>query len=507
MATISKPFEDENEQDQPAASQPQQIGTPQGGGTVGSSMSAPSKPGTGTSSGSFNNIQKYMNANSGFNQAGGGLAGKVVGNINQQANTTKQNVQGAQSAFNQQASQNVGQFNNPELLKQAFQDPTKFAQDENNVASFAKARDAAYTGPKGFQDLSGQQNLANLQSQTAGVNDLVKQGQSEGGRFNLLKQMFGKTGYSSGQQNLDNLLMQGNKGQLDQLQGSRRIAADATKTLGSGQQAAQQAAEQNANLANQVRTNTRNQLNKSVLDQSTDVDARTAAADAAQKAATEQFKKNLAEGKMSRADATRFGLSDQTNLYNLDLNQFANQAAAAGGVNAQTVANQDDYNKFAALNKLMGGNASVPSAVANSRASQILSSFSDPTQAGKALGGNAYNFDPSQLLNQIAGTKANYDQQSDLFNTNIRQAQESGRQINSKYDSFLSPDNLNRQFRLQDFNSLTDRNNAIQKYTSDVNRNRAQELSGDTAKQQEYTNKMKQLENLINPYKKLQYLD
>lgn len=397
-----------------APSEAPTIGGSQESGVVtpggGASTAAPTSSG-GTSSGRFNNIRKYLDANKGFKAESGGLAGQIAGNITNQASQVQQNVQKAGQAFNQQAQQNISQYNNPDVVKQALADPNQFAQSADNLAKFSAIRDASYGGPKSLQDLSGEQGLARLQTQAANVSDQVKQGQSEAGRFNLLKNMYGKPTYTAGQQNLDNLLLQSNPEQLKRIQASRQTASNVNRNLQQSEQSAQQQAAQAQAQAAQIQQTTRGLTNQAVQDTQKSVQDQLPAAQAAQQKAAADFANQIKSGYISPEDLARFQAADPRlqsgmELYGANLLPYVQ---TAGDIRAETIATPEQYQRFQALGKLLGNTA-------NDQASATLSQFSNADLAGKT--GPKYNLDVNRALGEIENRKAQYDSQ----NADIQQA-------------------------------------------------------------------------------------
>lgn len=469
MATVEN-LDDDSGSTTSGQGQSTQSNAPTVGGPQAAGPSTPGGNGGGnngsnprsvqTSSGSYNNLQKYMDANSGFNAQGGGLAGKIVNNVNDQAQGLQSNLQGAQNAFAQQSQAAAGSFNNPNMVSQALADPNAFVQDPNNVSAFNNIVNAKYTGPNSFQDLSGQQNLSNLQAQGNNLNDTVNQAQSESGRFNLLKQMFGNNNYSAGQQNLDNLLIQGNQGQLKQIQAVRPTAMNATTNLNNANNAAQAQANQYTQQAANVASDTQNQLNQSVIDQNTALTNAATAAQAKQQSDLQNLYGSLSQGGtvnpnlfssvggstsntanqlqalqdynqlggifqnqiMQPLNATGYSdalykqhqgdpdwmelnaignhvgtINDALGANQVNLNAGDGLFTAAPSATAQTIASSADYAKLAALNQLMGGTGTTPGSVANTQASGLLAQYLP--NAGQA---GTYSSQPDVSINTPA---------------------------------------------------------------------------------------------------------
>lgn len=364
----------------------------------------------GTSSGNYTNLQKYMTANQGFNN-GQGLGAKVVNNINQAADQTKQQVNAAGNAFQQQAQSQINTWNSAQpLVQQAVADPSTFVQNNDNVAKVTAARDAQYTGPKSLQDLQGENNLANLQMKTQNVNDMANQGQTESGRFNLLRQMFGNQNYSRGQQSLDNLLVQGDKDQLRQMQATRQVAGDTANTLNAAQQQAQKTAADATQQAQQVQTDTRNAFNGAINTLDTSLQSKVDAGNAL----NQRLKDEVAKGTISAADAKLLGLQASTTdrLYTDDV--YANKSGKVG--------TWDDYNTDEVNNMLNAWSAPMGDAYQEYQAAHgpitsddLFNSNSALNQYindkinnyGKVTDIENYGVDIGHYLNNMAATKQN----------------------------------------------------------------------------------------------------
>ena len=156
MAYVQKP--DNTDPNAPATDGSQQSGSLQGangGVSVSGSSDSGSNGSSGTSkdglpqyapaptkSGSFNNIQNYLDANSGYNN-GQGLAGKAYNTLKDQQQKQESAIGGAANQFQQdttQAGYGQGGTYDPSkvsnFVQQATADPTKFAGDDANVKQY-----------------------------------------------------------------------------------------------------------------------------------------------------------------------------------------------------------------------------------------------------------------------------------------------------------------------------------------------------------------------------------
>jgi hypothetical protein len=300
-------------------------------------------------------------------------------------------------------SQATAQPQNTGVLGKVFSNPLDL--NEMEAAKVKAMRDAAYTGPKSFADLQGQRNLGALQVQTQNVGDLTKQASNEKGRFNLLNQMFGRQGYSGGQQKLDNLIIQGQQDQLGRLSASRRQAAQATNALRQGEASAQVQGKELTNEANQVRDTTRNVLNKSVLQTDQDLQQRVNDTQGELGAQRKAIYEGLKSGEIDPATLQKLGLSEGMNVY--DVFQKDPLAFVHNGADPtkQAIASKQDYDRISRLKDLVGG-------AANEDASKALGQFGqyDPNSSFDAS--KYFNLDKGALENAIQQRKSDFERGS-----------------------------------------------------------------------------------------------
>lgn len=210
-------FDDELDKDDPNNPQaPQLAGATQVmGGQQGQGVAAPKGP---SSSDKFQNLNSYLDANQG-NQFGENFAGKVNQDV---ANAGTAQVQ-AKNQFQNLADQGaVGE--NKDLVKSAVANPTGFASNSDNVALFQAQKNAQYKGPSSFADSSDAYQKA--AGATTKALDVADKAQTEGGRFALLDNYFGKPQYNQGEKSLDNLLISGNSNANQSIAQAQKNAQD-----------------------------------------------------------------------------------------------------------------------------------------------------------------------------------------------------------------------------------------------------------------------------------------
>lgn len=340
MASILNPLDKEKDEEQQSGA-PQQVGGAQSA-TLGAGTGAPA---AGTKSGRFTNISNYLQANSGYNKAGGGLAGKIAGNINNQGQAVKQEVGKARDEFNTAAQQNRVGYDEG-TVNNALNDSTNFAQNAQNVDKFQQQLNAKYQGPQGIQ------NAEKVQNNAQNLQNLTNQTTTEGGRFGLLKNMFNKPTYTGGQQKLDNLLLQGNQGQLKNLTGTRQLGNQVVNEVNTTNQKAIEEAQKYKDEAAATSQQTREQFLNSLTGFDTGLNDRANQLNIDREQMYQDALKTTGNNIVSEDDLSRFGLAKGQSLYGANLKDYLmKNNLEANSVNAAT---SDDYTKAAALRKLAG---------------------------------------------------------------------------------------------------------------------------------------------------------
>lgn len=201
MAQIYNPWDNEKDKQK----QQQQVGTFNAGTTSSAAPQQKTQPTQKPQgSGLFTNIQKFANQNQGLGQ-------QVGANVQNQANQASDKFTNIQSQFEKQKEGLQGTLQQGQQFQQQLQqDPTKI-QDVNtfrNLAQGALQQDVQGLSQYGQQAGDVQQKIGQTLQDVG----------TEQGRFGLLKNMFGGkkygTGYSQGQQTLDQALLQTQAGDL-----------------------------------------------------------------------------------------------------------------------------------------------------------------------------------------------------------------------------------------------------------------------------------------------------
>lgn len=200
-------------------------GTQTVAGSMGAASGATPAPsaqdrGKPTASGSWTNLDTYLqsNAGQGFGEKVAGKVGADVDQASGQIDTAAQEFKGRSDAGTTRADES--------LMASVYEDPTAVANDPGKLEAFKKQRDATYAGPSNFSDTS------DLYGKTWGAVDSASQkakgSNTEGGRYALLDNYFGRADYSQGQKGLDNLIVANDPNSRQAFE-NVRASADAAK--------------------------------------------------------------------------------------------------------------------------------------------------------------------------------------------------------------------------------------------------------------------------------------
>lgn len=287
----------------------------------------------GTSSGRFTNIQNYINANK---QGAQNLGSNVAGNISNIGNEAKTGLQQSQNQFDTQANQGrlvrgVSDVQANNVINNAGQSIYNGGTNANQdaIKNFQRISGGQYLGPQALE------NTETLRSQAQNAKNLGELAGTEGGRYQLLRQMYGNPQYSAGQTALDQLLL-GN--QTGQLKGARQLVSNLPQNV-------DQAAQQSANRANAYQLES-NQIGKDVTANlnkqltASDNDLSNTLANTTQKendlqAAYNRTLQDLANNEVTKSDFDRLKIGNYFNEGNQD----------AGGSLTRFDVNLPDYIK------------------------------------------------------------------------------------------------------------------------------------------------------------------
>lgn len=325
-------------------------------------------------SGSFTNIKSYINANA---SAAPQLGQKIENNVSNSANAIKQGIDQSQNQFNQNA-QNVGnQLNQGQnYVNQINTDPNQITGNQAALSQFRQLQNNTIAAPG--SNLTGQEGQP--------IQDYAKQSGTEQGRFQLLSNMFknpAKT-YSQGQQNLDQLILQGSPNVANQLQTNLQGQAQGLQNQASqAQQAQKQAITNLTQLGAQDKQNIAGALGSwgsaaagtnpasngagalgnlysqlSTAQQAAQTGEQNQLT--SQQAAINAVKSGTATDADKTLAAQALGVAQGSRLYGMDLSPYAAQLQLTNpNVSMADVANQKQAANVAALSQLANQNISL----------------------------------------------------------------------------------------------------------------------------------------------------
>lgn len=378
MAIIQQQNDPNNQQNQqkssaPASSGPQSM-------TMPSPMNAPSqvnqsdqstKP--SASSGKFTNVQSFLGANQG---AGNRMATNVSSNVSDKAASIRQGVQQAQTNFQQQATPEQQRLQQGQtLVSNAMNNAQEFVKDPNQLQQFSQLRQGQVAQLQNPQDA-----LAQQQQQAQELQKTVQSGNTEEGRFGLLKQAFQGPTYGKGAQRLDQLLLERDTQAPGQNMLQQKLQAaygnvdkDVSNELTGEQQqikSIQDLAKQRQDEINQglgdidkggLIGGLASDLNKRIQAQNAlyskdsvgDLQSRLAAISAGKDKYTDASGQEK-DVSLTQDELDRMGLKADQSIYNTNVSDYLNNAAIGRQFSKEEVANQDDYSKYNALQQLAG---------------------------------------------------------------------------------------------------------------------------------------------------------
>lgn len=315
-------------------------------------------------SGSFVNLQKYIQANKPKTQQ---LQQKITSGITSQAQKTRQELaQKRQQTESQYAQEEKRLQEAKPFYQQAFQKAGTGELSEQDVQRFrglAEGKQAELATPE-------------LQRQRASAESLEKRARELGtsaGRQQELARTVGKQSptYTAGQQSLDALLLSGDrKGRTQALRQVRGATQGLESQVGQLSQQAQARREALRGMARQRSQEIQQLLQQgqgegieeqvgqrglSDIEQALQARREEAAARAPEELAA--FRERVKSGALTQEDLNRFGLKGGQQLYDINLGDFI--AGAAQVPTLAGVASPEEVRRYQALQRLAGGQGGI----------------------------------------------------------------------------------------------------------------------------------------------------
>lgn len=354
MAYVKNPNEDNEDQtsiatrgsDAPAADSSGSSGT----------TSATAAPQTPSSSGSFVNLQRYLDTNQ---QQSQDLAGRVGSQIGEK-------VAGAESAIKNYgdtgdtAIKSGTATYDPNLVSKAISTPEGFNDAEK--AQLANLRTGTYGGPADVTSFG-------TPNEVGSVTEYGNLGKSAGGRQELLRQLPGATQYAKGGISLDQLLLQNSEPARQSLEQSIATTAPVQGEFTTAQQRLAQAIKNAQVTSSQTGQQVTGELTGALGSQQQTITDRLNQQRAQQEQQAQAIRGGLSTGNVQADALAKLGLTPEQ-LDSLKILQGSAKGYGESGVNladyfsasspnaltAENVATQQEQNKYKALAGLAGVN-------------------------------------------------------------------------------------------------------------------------------------------------------
>lgn len=361
------------QQEQAVAGAPQSIS----GQSSVLSTEKPSKIGGPKDSGSFTNLNQYLEANK---ENAGQLGAKIASDITSQGESARTNIQGASEEFNQLANQgtlkglDTAKEESENIIKQARTGAKNAQIDPNQLSRFGEIANAQYKGP---QDLTGASKYNPAAQSYQKAQESAKSTGSEEGRFNLLKSAYARPTYSQGQQNLDNLLLTGNQQAKSDIQTAASSLSDLQGLWTGAQNTAAQTAKERQAAIDAVREGSRSSALGARAGRTSEVQSDLSAQQAAWANEYNQYKDLLGAYKggdlnLTQEQANRLALGGSgRGLFNILNGTQPESYLNLQAFDPNKVVSQDQFAQLRALDQL-----------ATQFGNPATSQFTDEAQAG-----------------------------------------------------------------------------------------------------------------------------
>lgn len=169
----------------------------------------------GTSSGSYTNLQKYIEANKGRD-----FGGQVAQSIDQNTSEGLKQLGERESQFKSSVDQGVTSGLSDDLKGKIQASPESLSDEDRNTAY--GVRGAQYKGPEPDAFLGGADDsdpYAQLRKYFGGIEEKAKATQSTGSSKTLLKKMYSRPTYTEGEVALDSYLLGGQRAPVEAAHG------------------------------------------------------------------------------------------------------------------------------------------------------------------------------------------------------------------------------------------------------------------------------------------------
>lgn len=293
-----------------------------------------SQPKAATRSGSWVNLQSYLDANK-------DNASKMSDDLTQKVDSEAQSSQDKLSSIK-----------SPELVtNKSFDDldKTYYSNNNANKDDYTNFKtNGGYSGPQQIDDVEGWSDAYKSASQASNKLD---QSKTEEGRKSLLQDVYARPNYSQGMKNLDNLLLQNDtssKSKFENLQnkwsGITSLLDSKQKELNDSIQSNVTTALNNKNYIPQAESLAKNNILNPIQNRVNDYNA-------SRSQKQKDVSNDLSDSVLNDNTLNLLGLNDGQQLYDLNLNNYVNYNQSLAGID--NMANADERAKWSALAALI----------------------------------------------------------------------------------------------------------------------------------------------------------
>lgn len=362
-------------------------------------QSLTSEKGTNQQGSGFVNLDKYMSANQG-NQFGNQFTGKVQGDVT----AAKDTLDKSANDFTDASNQGTTRWND---VKDPLNSIVGGAGDNTSADDVSKVKgwsNAQYQGPESF---SGSQWGTQAQGATQKASQEAGALQTEGGRFALLDQFYGRPKYSMGEKTLDNAIVSSTPGVAARAQNLNNQGQQARANLGQETQDLNNTVTANKGATQEAAQNSRDAVSGARTGFDTDLQGRFKSYNDANDAYNHNLRSDIGDDELSADTLAAYGLKSGDNLYGVNLGNYLHDSPQA---NLGQFASDQDYAKYLALSQLAGDDPTE--LAAENRA-----------QAGTADGMGRSSVDTGGLTRDIAAQKSAFEGNIAPLNQAVSQAQ------------------------------------------------------------------------------------
>lgn len=216
---LSGNSQDQTKQNQPDVAPPATSGgggsgVVTGGGVGGSAATGDASGGSAkpSTSGSWTNLNSYLDANK---DQGAAVGSQIADTVGKQGSSANDEIQGLSTGFNKAVQDNTVNEDSgavQQALSSASGIKAGQALSQPDIDAFNRQANASYSGPTDFTQFDGYSKAA---QDAQAAKQTAQQTQSESGRDVLLQNQFknaSANGYTQGENNLDQLLLEGSGG-------------------------------------------------------------------------------------------------------------------------------------------------------------------------------------------------------------------------------------------------------------------------------------------------------